>query len=88
MSTSNGGAVENPLSAACYADGAAQHRVTIAENVQLATDTFRVRFECPQLAASILPGQFLMIRLPGCDDPLLGRPFALYDTVLNDSGQP
>jgi len=29
-----------------------------------------------------------MIRLPGANDPLLGRPFALYDTVLDDSGRP
>jgi dihydroorotate dehydrogenase electron transfer subunit len=28
-----------------------------------------------------------MIRLPGTTDPLLGRPFALYDTVLDDQGQ-
>jgi dihydroorotate dehydrogenase electron transfer subunit len=29
-----------------------------------------------------------MIRLPDHSDPLLGRPFALYDTVLDDAGQP
>jgi dihydroorotate dehydrogenase electron transfer subunit len=28
-----------------------------------------------------------MIRLPGTTDPLLGRPFALYDTVLDAQGQ-
>ena len=27
-----------------------------------------------------------MIRLVGCDDPILGRPFALYDTVLDSQG--
>jgi len=84
----NGGAIKNQLAAACYADHAQQHRVAIVENVQLATDTYRVRLECPELAEKIVPGQFLMIRLPTRDDPLLGRPFALYDTVLNDSGQP
>jgi dihydroorotate dehydrogenase electron transfer subunit len=51
----------------------------------LATDTYRLRFKCPELAAKILPGQFLMIRLAGCNDPLLARPFALYDTVLADT---
>lgn len=88
MSVSSGGAVENPLAAACYADRAQQYRVRVVENVQLATDTFRVRFDCSDLAKTILPGQFLMVRLPGCDDPLLGRPFALYDTVFGDDGQP
>jgi dihydroorotate dehydrogenase electron transfer subunit len=78
----------NPLEAACYADLAAQYRVEIAENVQLARDTFRVRLEIPELARRIVPGQFLMLRLAGCDDPLLGRPFALYDTVLDGSGEP
>ena len=29
-----------------------------------------------------------MIRLPGTTDPLLGRPFALYDTVLDERDQP
>ena len=37
----------------------------------------------PELAAAIRPGQFVMLRLPGTTDPLLGRPFALYDTVLD-----
>jgi len=89
VSGTDGGAVKkNPLAAAYYADHARQHQVLVTENVQLATDTYRVRLECPKLAAQIVPGQFLMIRLPACDDPLLGRPFALYDTVLDDSGQP
>src|SRR5205823_11979870 len=38
-------------------------------------------------ARVIRPGQFIMLRLPGTTDPLLGRPFALYDTVL-DTAQP
>jgi len=88
VNTGDGRAVDNPLAAACYADHARQYQVVVTENVQLATDTYRVRFEGPELAAKILPGQFLMIRLPGCDDPLLGRPFALYDTVLDSAGQP
>jgi dihydroorotate dehydrogenase electron transfer subunit len=29
-----------------------------------------------------------MVRLPGSTDPLLGRPFALYDTVLDPVGNP
>lgn len=78
----------HPLSAACYADRAGQFRVEIAENVQLARDTYRVRFECPELARRIVPGQFFMVRLAAGDDPVLGRPFALYDTVLDSAGEP
>ncbi len=62
--------------------------VNIVENVQLARQTYRIRLHCPDLARAIRPGQFLMIRLPRHSDPLLGRPFALYDTVLDGAGQP
>ena len=80
--------MSNPLHAACYADRAAFHRVSVFENVRLARDTYRVRFDCPPMARSITPGQFLMMRLGGSGDPLLGRPLALYDTVLASNGQP
>src|SRR5688572_15167178 len=64
------------------------HRTArVIEHVQLAERTLRVRLECPDLAASIRPGQFVMLRLPNTTDPLLGRPFALYDTVL-EGGKP
>ena len=80
--------MENPLHAAHYADRACQAQVRVVENVQLARDTYRVRFDCPEIARRIVPGQFLMLRLAGCNDPLLGRPLALYDTVLDAAGQP
>jgi len=60
----------------------------VIEHVPLARSTYRIRLEAPALAASIRPGQFVMLRLPSGDDPLLGRPFALYDTVLDATGQP
>ena len=65
------------------------HRTaTVLEHVPLADRTYRVRVACPDIAAAIRPGQFVMLRLPGGSDPLLGRPFALYDTVLDASGTP
>lgn len=78
----------NPLHAGYYADSAAQTRVRIAENVCVARDTYRVRFECPEIARKIVPGQFLMLRLTGLNDPLLGRPLALYDTVCDSTDEP
>jgi dihydroorotate dehydrogenase electron transfer subunit len=60
----------------------------VRENVALARQTYRIRLHAPELARAIRPGQFLMIRLPGHSDPLLGRPFALYDTVLDGDGLP
>src|SRR5438045_4205570 len=63
-----------------------QRPAAFVENVPLARDTYRVRLACPDLAAAIRPGQFLMLRLAGVNDPLLGRPFALYDTFLDAAG--
>ena len=65
-----------------------QRTVAVTENVRLARDTYRVRLASPELAAAIRPGQFVMLRLPAVNDPLLGRPFALYDTVLDAGGRP
>jgi dihydroorotate dehydrogenase electron transfer subunit len=76
-----------PLHAAHYADSALQRRVPIVENVRLARDTYRLRFEFPEMARRILPGQFLMVRLER-NDPLIGRPLALYDALLSASGEP
>jgi dihydroorotate dehydrogenase electron transfer subunit len=59
----------------------------VTANVGLARQTYLIRLHCPPLAQAIRPGQFFMIRLPGTTDPLLGRPFALYDTVLDEHGQ-
>ena len=80
--------MSNPLHAAYYADQALQQTVEVVENIRIARDTFRLRFRFPELARRILPGQFLMIRLSGCDDPLIGRPLAMYDTVLGPDGEP
>lgn len=67
----------------CFADQASFQTVEVVENIRLATDTWRVRFHAPEMARQFVPGQFLMMRLAGYDDPMLGRPFALYDTVLD-----
>jgi dihydroorotate dehydrogenase electron transfer subunit len=63
-------------------------RVTVERNDPQARDTFLIRLKAPALAAAIRPGQFLMIRMATGTDPLLGRPFALYDTVLDENGRP
>ncbi|MDB5388963.1 MAG: pyrK [Planctomycetaceae bacterium] len=67
---------------------AKQQIVPIVQHEQLAQGTFRVRLECPEIASQAVPGQFVMIREPHRSDPMLGRPFALYDTYLDANGQP
>jgi dihydroorotate dehydrogenase electron transfer subunit len=71
--------MSEPSHAAHYADRAWHGTVTVAENVPVARDTYRIRFACPTIARRIVPGQFVMLRLAGCNDPLLGRPLAMYD---------
>ncbi|MFP6667332.1 MAG: dihydroorotate dehydrogenase electron transfer subunit [Pirellulales bacterium] len=80
--------MSNPLHAKYYADSAVQSHVSVVENVRLARDTYRVRFRGPEIARRIVPGQFIMLRLADYDDPLIGRPLALYDTVLSETGEP
>ena len=70
------------------ADRAVQQTVEIVDNVQLARETWRVRFRFPELAARITPGQFVMLRLAGYNDPLLGRPLAMYDVIPDGAGRP
>jgi dihydroorotate dehydrogenase electron transfer subunit len=62
--------------------------VPVTDNRLLARDTYLIRLSAPELAQAIRPGQFLMLRLTGTTDPLLGRPFALYDTILDNAGRP
>jgi dihydroorotate dehydrogenase electron transfer subunit len=78
----------SPLHAAYYADQAIQHAAEIVENAKIARDTFRLRFRSPEIARRLVPGQFLMLRLAGLKDPLIGRPLALYDTVPSATGEP
>lgn len=75
--------MNSSLHAAYYADEAVQRQVRVVENTQLARATFRLRFACPEMARRMVPGQFLMVRLAHWDDPLIGRPLALYDTVFS-----
>jgi dihydroorotate dehydrogenase electron transfer subunit len=53
--------------------------VEILENDPIARQTFRLRFRCLEIAQQFVPGQFLMLRLSDYDDPLIGRPLAIYD---------
>ena len=70
-----------------FADRAWHGTVSVIDNTRIARDTWRVRLDCPPIAERIVPGQFIMLRLTGCDDPLLGRPLALYDTALDETGR-
>ncbi len=67
---------------------AARRTVAILDNERIATDTFRLRLDDPAMARSIRPGQFLMVKPAQGTDPLLARPFAVYDVIRDASGVP
>jgi len=76
------------MSTPTYADHAWHGPVTVAENVRIARDTFRIRFGCEEIARRVVPGQFVMLKMSGGADPLLGRPLAVYDVVAGEDGLP
>ena len=62
------------------ASGSARRiRLAIKNNRNVAQDTFLLAFEAPSLADAVQPGQFLMVSLPELTDPLLPRPFAVFN---------
>lgn len=67
---------------------ARQHHAVVDRVRPMAQDTWAVRIRQPELARQIMPGQFFMIRPTAGSDPLLGRPFALYDVYGDDPQQP
>src|SRR5262245_20260342 len=42
----------------------------------------------PAIAASAAPGQFVMVKADGGLDPLLRRPFSVFEVLRDDSGSP
>ncbi len=78
----------NPLHAKYYADHAIQQTAKILEMTCVATDTHKVRLGSAEIARRVVPGQFVMLRLAGQTDPLIGRPLAVYDVVRDAHGQP
>lgn len=67
-----------------YADRAVQQEIALLENARIAERTYRLRFRSPEIARATAPGQFVMLRLAGRDDPLLGRAFAVYDLDVEE----
>ena len=71
----------------CHADAARYLRVPIVDHRPIADRTWRIRLDCPAIAAGALPGQFAMLRIPDRFDPLLARPLAVYDAFPHE-GRP
>jgi dihydroorotate dehydrogenase electron transfer subunit len=76
------------LHADYYADAMRQLTAPIVRNEAIAESTYSIRIEAPQIAANLVPGQFVMIRLAATAAPLIGRAFAIYDVIADGDGTP
>ncbi len=62
-----------------------QYRATILSNTEVSPGYFRMRLHIPHQAAASQPGQFLMVRVRDAIDPLLRRPFGIFDINVTES---
>ncbi len=60
----------------------------ILTNRALSRDYNVLGFAAPEIARRARPGQFLMVRPSGGNDPLLRRPFSIFEILRDAAGQP
>jgi dihydroorotate dehydrogenase electron transfer subunit len=61
---------------------------TVIANRRLSADYNVLSLAAPEIAASARPGQFVMIKTSGGQDPLLRRPFSIFEILRDASGRP
>jgi dihydroorotate dehydrogenase electron transfer subunit len=61
---------------------------TVIANRRLSADYNVLSLDAPEIAASARPGQFVMIKTSGGQDPLLRRPFSIFEILHDASGRP
>ena len=60
----------------------------VLANRRLSADYNVLSFDAPQIAERARPGQFVMIKPARGLDPLLRRPFSIFEVLRDPSGQP
>jgi dihydroorotate dehydrogenase electron transfer subunit len=60
----------------------------VLRNTHLSADYNVLHLEAPAIAAASLPGQFVMIRTAAGTDPLLRRPFSVFEILRDAAGVP
>lgn len=58
-------------------------KALIVRHREVATDYFELEFIAPTIAREVLPGQFVHVRVSESLDPILRRPFSIYDVDKN-----
>jgi len=60
----------------------------VISNTRLSDDYSVLALAAPAIAAIARPGQFVMLKTSRGMDPLLRRPFSIYETLRHDDGSP
>jgi dihydroorotate dehydrogenase electron transfer subunit len=60
----------------------------VMSNTRLSPDYNVIRLQAPDIARSALPGQFVMVRPQAGLDPMLRRPFSIFEILRDDGGRP
>jgi len=60
----------------------------VVANTRLSSDYNVLSLAAPDLARAARPGQFVMVKTTPGLDPLLRRPFSIFEVVRDDAGQP
>jgi dihydroorotate dehydrogenase electron transfer subunit len=57
-------------------------KTTILSNQEVSPDYYRMKILAPGVSALASPGQFVMLRAQATEEPLLRRPFGIFDTGM------
>jgi dihydroorotate dehydrogenase electron transfer subunit len=60
-----------------------QKEVEILHHTQVKPGHFKMGLAFPELAQIAQPGQFVMVKVPGQQSPLLRRPFSVHNRLIN-----
>ena len=60
---------------------------TVVANTALSHDFNVLALAAPQIAEAATPGQFLMVKAAGGHDPLLRRPFSIFEVLRDSDGR-
>ena len=60
----------------------------VTANRRLSADYNVIALAAPAIAAAAAPGQFVMVKLGSGHDPLLRRPFSIFEVLLGHDGSP
>jgi dihydroorotate dehydrogenase electron transfer subunit len=60
---------------------------TVIANTRLSDDYNVLALEAAAIAAAAIPGQFLMVKAAGGHDPLLRRPFSVFEILRDADGR-